>query len=84
MWEVGALAPAGAGWGTGIDYCVHLVFCSFLALSGLCGCRCHRAPGPGGSADVTGGLSPTHGWQAWPCWRSLSRAQVPIDQFDPV
>lgn len=59
MREVGALAPAGTGWGTGIDYCVHLVFCSFLALSGLCGCGCQRAPGPGGSADVTGGLSPT-------------------------
>lgn len=59
MWEAGALAPAGAGWGAGRDYCVHLVFCSFLALSGLCGCRCNRAPGTGGSAEVSGGLGPT-------------------------
>lgn len=55
----GALAPAGAGWGAGRDYCVRLVFCSFLALSGLCGFECHRAPGTGGSAEVTGGLGPT-------------------------
>jgi hypothetical protein len=60
VWEAGALAPAGAGWGAGRDYCVHLVFCSFLALSGLCGCRCNRAPGTGGSAEVSGGLGPTH------------------------
>lgn len=83
MREAGALAPTSVGWSAGRDYCVHLVFCSFLALSGLCGCGCHRAPGTGGSAEVTGGLGPTQ-VAGRPCWRPLSRAQVPIDQFDPV
>lgn len=79
-----ALAPAGAGWGTGGDYCVHLVFLFIPCFERLVWLWVPQGPLARVAMLMSQVAWAPHRWQARPCWRPLSKAQVPIDQFDPV